>query len=328
MLSLFRTNQASAGLLLFFYALVLQLPVLLGWAELPAITASSGVAGTWVASWLEGKFYLSVLLPVVLLTGQGIIANVLVTRHRLSRKITQFPGLFLILCWALVPAFRVFHPVQAANLLLLFALLALGRVYKREEPAVAIFNVGGWLGLAVLFCPSYFLLVPAFVIGIGILRRLDFRSILQLLTGFALPLFLVLAFTYVNGTLTATLSAQFDTLGWWQKTWPEEAGQLGLALLGALLLLVMGSYGTTTQLLNIEGKKNVGILYWLLFFLLLSVGLSADAGIPYLQAVTVPIGMVIGLRFIMITPSRAEFFHLILFTAAVGTAIWFALLPG
>ncbi len=98
-------------------------------------------------------------------------------------------------------------------------------------------------------------------------------------------------------------------------------------MLGLLLVFVIGAIGRTGQLLNIEGKKNVGILYWLLFFFCLSIGVSGAAGIPYVQVITVPTGIILGLRFITITPARAEFFHLLLFTAAVGTAIWSALSP-
>lgn len=323
MLSLFRTNQASAGLLLFFYALVLQLPVIFGWAELPIEPNNGGgFLSLSLSAWLENHFYLSVLFPVLLVTGQGIIANVLVTRYRLSRKITQFPGLFLILCWALVPAFRSFHPVQLAAFFMMLSLLALGRVYKREEPAVAIFNVGGWLGIAILFSPGYVVLLPAFIIGIGIMRRPEFRSILQLITGVLLPTFLVLAYTYYSEGLGDDLVSQFINFTWFQWAWPTVPNQLGLGILGLLAIFVIGAFSGTTQLLNIEGKKNVGVLYWVLFFLFINIGVSAGTDLAYLQIITVPIGIILGLRFIMISSSKAEFLHLLLFSAALGSAIW------
>lgn len=321
-LSLFRTNQASAGLFLFLYALILQLPVIFGWVEAAPALAQSGVGGTWLMQWTKGQFYLSALLPVLFVTIQGIIANVLVTRHRMSRKITQFPGLFIILCWAIVPSFRALHPVQLANILLLLALLSMGRLYKNEEPAVPLFNAGAWLGVAALFSPTYLVLLPAFIIGIGILRRITFKSIFQLLTGTAVILSLVFSYAYITGALPAALSIQFSALGWWQSTSFPSLQLPGLITLAVLLLLSIVAYGIIVRLLNIEGKKNVGIQYWMLLFLLLSILVSGASEIPYFQAITAPLGVVLGLRFILLSDGKAEFYHLVLFTVAMSATIW------
>jgi len=318
LLALFRTNQASAGLLLFFYALLLQLPVFFDAVELPRGFAGGGLLGHWSMEWLGDRPFWLTLLPVVLVTGQGILANMLVTRHRMSRKITQFPGLFIILCWALVPAFRPLHPLQFANLFVLMGLLSLGRLYKKDEPAVPLFNSGAWLGLASLFSPAYLLLVPAFAIAIGTLRRPDVRSLLQFLTGVGLVYFLSFTLSYLIGDLG---------LAWtWQRGGLEVASiptvtsliYPGLIIVGLLILIALATYGGTVRLLNIEGKKNVNILLWMLLFGLLSAPLSAATGLAYLQVVTVPLGILLGLRFIQISPGKAEFYHLLLVTATLG----------
>jgi hypothetical protein len=88
--------------------------------------------------------------------------------------------------------------------------------------------------------------------------------------------------------------------------------------LGLLVLLTVAAYGGTVRLLNIEGKKNVTILLWMLLFGLLSAPFSAAAGLAYLQVVTVPLGILVGLRFSQISPGKAEFYHLLLVTAALG----------
>lgn len=318
MLALFRTNQASAGLLLFFYALLLQLPVFFGAVELPPYYTGGGLLGHWAMEWLGERPFWLTLLPVVLVTGQGILANMLVTRHRMSRKITQFPGLFIILCWALVPAFRSLHPVQLANLVLLLGLLSLGSLYKRDEPAVPLFNSGAWLGLASLFSPAYLLLAPAFAIAIGTLRRPDARSVLQFLTGTGVVYFLVFTLSYLIGYLELALTWQWGGLAVASIPLVPLMLYPGLIVTGVLVLLAMASYGGTVRLLNIEGKKNVTILLWILFFGLVSSVLSAATGLAYLQVITVPLGVLLGLRFIQIGPRKAEFYHLLLVTLALG----------
>lgn len=322
MLSFFRTNQASAGLLLFFYALLLQLPILFGWVAVPALPSTGSLASYWLLEWADRHFYLATLLPVLLVTGQGIVANTLVTRHRMSRKVTQFPGLFIILCWALVPAFRALHPTQVAGFFLLLGLLSMGRIYKKEEPAVPLFNTGAWLGLAVLFAPAYLFVLPAFIIGIGILRRPDFRSMLQFLAGPLVVFFLFFSGTYFYGLSGDALSRQFSDFGLLPPPTFEPLQLTGLVVLALLLLYAIGSYGNLVRLLNIEGKKNGNLLIWVLLFLALSILASGAAGIPYYQVITVPVGLLIGLRFILFPEARAEFYHLVLFTVAMGATIW------
>jgi len=317
-LALFRTNQASAGLLLFFYALLLQLPVF--FIAPPVVPSSSGggTLGQWVMQLVGQRPFWLTLLPVVLLTGQGALANMLVTRHRMSRSVTQFPGLFLVLCWALVPAFRQLHPVQFANLFLLFGLISLGRLYKRDEAAVPLFNSGAWLGLASLFTPAYLLLLPALAIAVGTLRRPDLRSLLQLLTGTLLVYFLAFSFYYVGDYLYPALQWQAQGIGSAALSSISQLAIPGLIVLGLLVILVLASYGGMVRLLNIEGKKNVTILLWMLLFGLISAPFSAQTGLPYLQVVVVPLGILTGLRFITIGAGPAAFYHLLLVTAAVG----------
>lgn len=322
MLTFFRTNQASAGLLLFFYALLLQLPLFFGWVQVDVSPFSGGLAGYLLMEWAADHLFLATLLPVILVTGQGIVANTLVTRHRMSRKVTQFPGLFIILCWALVPSFRTLHPAQAAGFFLMLAFLSMGRIYKKDEPAVPLFNAGAWLGLASLFMPAYLFLIPAFIIGIGMLRTPDLRSIFQFLAGLLITFFLVFSVVYFQGWLATAWQLQLSGLGMLQLPLISSIQVAGLVALTALILLALSSHGLIVRLLNIEGKKNVNLIIWVLLSLVISVFASNTAGIAYLQIITLPLGLLAGLRFILFTEARAEFFHLVLFTIAMLPAIW------
>ncbi len=322
MLSLFRTNQASAGLLLFFYALLLQLPAFFGTPDTLGAEAISGVAGKAVAYWLGDQRWLQLLLPAVLVTMQGIVANVLVTRHRLSRKVTQFPGLFIVLCWGLFPAFRALQAIHFANLFLMLGLLSLARVYKKGEPAVPLFNAGAWLGIASLFVPFYLCLLPALVIGIGMLRRPDVRSVLQMLVGGGLMYFLAFLLIYLFGSWAGALGSHFSSFS--LASFPGISGYLlfGTVTLGGLLLFAIASYGTVVRLLNIEGKKNVGIVAWVLVFGVLGLLCSSTGLLPSLQVLVCPLGLLVGLRFILLPSARAELLHLILFVLATVPLFW------
>ena len=284
----------------------------------------SGVAGRLVNYWIGDARWLSLLLPVLLITVQGIIANVLVTRHRMSRKITQFPGLFIVLCWGFVPAFRELQPIHFANLFMMFALLSLARVYKKDEAAVPLFNAGAWLGVASLFVPLYLCLLPALVIGMGMLRRPDTKSILQMLVGGGLVYFFAFTFNFLYGTSGGALASHFSGFGLVSFSGVAGYRLPGAIALGVLLLFIIVSYGLIVRLLNIEGKKNAGIVSWILLFGALSLLLSGAAWFPYLQVLVCPLGLLVGLRFILLPPRQAEFFHLVLFVVATGPLLWAA----
>lgn len=284
----------------------------------------SGLAGKMVDYWVGDRAWLRLLLPVVLVTIQGIIANVLVTRHRMSRKVTQFPGLFIVLCWGVVPAFRELQGLHFANVFLMLALLSLARVYKKEEASVPLFNAGAWLGIASLFVPLYLCLLPALIIGMGMLRRPNVRSILQMLVGGGMMYFLAFTLVFLYGTWEGALASHFSRFGLMSSPMVKDYSLPGLVVLGLLLVAVALSYGLVVRLLNIEGKKNAGIVSWVLFFGALSVLLSGTAVIPYLQVLVCPLGLLVGLRFILLPSGRAEFFHLVLFVAATGPLLWAA----
>ncbi len=317
LLALFRTNQASAGLLLFLYALVVQLPFFLlpGTRE---VLPGGGYLGRGWAVWFADHPVLGLLLSAFCLTVAGIATNVYAQRHDMARNITQFPGVFVILCWALIPAAHVFHPLQPALVCLAFGLLSLGSVYKREEPAVSLLNTGLWLGLGTLFQPELLWFIPALIFGIGILRTPDLRSIFQLLCGVVLVLFLAGTWAYFRGRGDDFLAAQFSSLSWYDLSAAGQYSLMGAAVVGLLLLLGVFSAGSITRLLNIEGSKSVSIFYWLLLGTMPVLAFGGVLPIAELQLITLPLGMLLGLRMSAVPAPTAELLHLLLFAAALA----------
>lgn len=324
MLSLFRSNQAQAGLFLLVYALLLQLPALLGGAVAPPEVTGNGFLGTWLMNIVGDNYWLGLLIPVLLIFVQGIQANLLASRHRFSRVVTQFPGLFVVLIWAMVPSFRWFHPGQIANIFLLFGLISIGRLYKKNEPAVPLFNAGAWLGLAFFFRPEYLFFAPAFLVAIVVLRRPEIRSFFQLLTGFISICFFAGVAAYFFGVLPDLWLAQISSLGWFSPTSLLLYDALPLGLIAAILLLLSLLFGSLSRLLNIEGKKGVKIIYWFLLFTIPAVLLGGHFVAAELVITTVPIGILLGLAMVDVDSSRAEVIHLLLFVVAIvaGLTSW------
>lgn len=312
MLSLFRTNQAYAGLLLFLYALVLWLPFYLAGEPVVADLGGNGVLGQWLYGLLKGQPLMGFVVAIVLVGVQGIQANTWATRHRLSSSVTQFPGLFLVLVAAIVASAHSFHTFQLANIFLLFSMLSLSRIYKKEEPAVALFNAGAWLGIASLFRPEYLLFLPACIAAISILRRPNLRSIFQLLTGLLLVYFFLIVTGYLANELPTFIQQQFGSFGLATLGEASSRDLAGLILLGIILLSVVLLFGRISFMLNIEGTKNMDVLGWFLLFSLVVVLFSGTISPINSQALVVPLGIMLGLGMINMGPRRAEALHIVM----------------
>ncbi|CAH1001152.1 hypothetical protein LEM8419_02068 [Neolewinella maritima] len=315
MLSLFRTNQSYASLLLFVYALLLQLPVF--FLDVPVGEGTYSYYGGLLVTGVQRSYWLSTLLPPLLVALAGIAANSICSRYRFSRTVTQFPGLGLVLLWGVCPAFHVFDPILLNHLFLLLALGALSSTYKGQSIEVARFNAGWWLGLASLLVPTYLVFIPCFIVGISIFRTADLRAMGQLLGGVVIAYFLAGTYAYLQGGLLEWYELQVGGFGLLELTVTSHYVLGGLAVLIIPLLIVLSTSDRGRLLLNIEGSKNVSFVYWMLLFAPLVVACMASIRAADAQVLVAPLGVLFGLWLVRQEAARAEFYHLILFAAAL-----------
>ncbi|PPK87343.1 hypothetical protein CLV84_0283 [Neolewinella xylanilytica] len=321
MLSFFRTNQSFASLLLFGYALLLQLPAFV--FDGGGVTADGDIGhyGGWLRSAVGSSRLLSAILPPVLVATAGIVANNLCDRYRISRTVTQFPGLFIVLTWAMVPSFHLFDPQQVNLVFLLLSIGALGSTYKSMTSAVARFNAGFWLGLAALLEPTYLLLIPGFFLGISIFRTADLPSLAQLLGGTLVVYFLAAVYAYLRGDLLEFYVNDLGVLGIWSPETASAYDLVGVGILFALVLVVLMGGASSRVLLSIEGGKNLSFVYWVLLFAIPVAFLGSELHIVDAQLLVAPLGLLLGLWFVDRSDRQAEFLHLLLFAAALTLTV-------
>ncbi|WP_116126263.1 hypothetical protein [Lewinella sp. IMCC34183] len=314
MLSLFRTNQSFASLLLFGYALLLQVPLIL--LGPPEAARTPTYTGGWLAGAVQASPWLVILLPPVLVALAGILANRVCDRYRFAATSTQFPGLVLVLLWAMVPVFHAFDPVQVCHLFFLLALGSLGSTYKGRENSVARFNAGWWIGLASLLVPTYLLFLPAFIVGISIFAAVNFRNISQLLVGTVVAYLLAGTVAYLSGDGQTFLDGQLGGFGFGNFLPANPYDLVGAGVLGFGILVVVAS-GGNRALLSIEGNKNTTFAYFALLFTPLVALLGAEVAVSDVQVLVPPLGMLLGLWLARRRDAPAELYHLLAFVAAV-----------
>ncbi|MEL6803349.1 MAG: hypothetical protein AAFO91_06120, partial [Bacteroidota bacterium] len=314
LLSPFRSNQFSASLLLVFYAIALHIPAIWS-ADLGLLVNDPGasVFGKWLANWELWSSPWMLVVPVMLLFACGMVINRLSMRDNLGVSDTQFPGLFYILVSSYVAAFLPPHSTQFANFFLLLACFPFLSLYKHQRAVVPLFWAGWWLGIAFLVNTYYIIFVLAMAFALPILHPLDLRRILQLLSGWLAPIFLLFCRDYL-----------FDAEElFWAKLWngvgrpslsPSEGywTYVGLTVLGLCLVWVLVSRSGMAAKLQTDGRYKIQVLYSLLLFASLSLLFQSSISAASFQIFVLPLGMLLGLLFTSLERSRAESFHLLL----------------
>lgn len=312
MLSIFRTNQLTAGILLLFYAVVLH--VLGFWYPpvLPEITG--GIANRWLAQWLIEHPTWHLPSVIMLLFVQGILANSLVFRHRLTAEVNLFPGVFVVLLGSLLPTFTGYSAFLVGNIFLLLATWYLLNTFRAGSAADVIFNVGFMLGLAALFDPTYLLILVPAGVSLTLLKSGKYRDQTILLLGALLPLYLVGIGYYWYDALPNYWDVQWKTafglpiiLDVTRLPWAE------LVLMIVLLLVVILSQGYYLQKTKMETQTKISVLYWVL----LGTSVCAFFNMPWQMAtwqMAMPLtGILLSFGFTRMKSTTAEALHLLLF---------------
>lgn len=313
LLQFFRTNQLYASFLLIFYAFLLRLPA--WWypmSELTVVDSGAGLWGRWLNELIVDHRWATIVVPVLILFVTAIMANRLAFNERLSRQVTQFPGLFIIVVSSLCPIMLGFNSLFVANLILFLSVMSAFGLYRAANTILPAFNAGLWLGIATLFNAYYvFFFLLLIIIGIS-LNALSIKMMLWFLAGYVVVHWLMGVLYYLQGSLPEYLEVQWS-YSLWPNFSPDTIWNLGgVVLLSGILGFVLFKQGRNVKLLNIKGQKKVNLLYWWLFISLGALLLFPEAGIYAIHLATIPLGILLSFSFTRGGRSAGEAGHLLL----------------
>lgn len=318
MLQLFRTNQLLFGFLLLFYALALRF----AGVGLPPVEGATGV-WTDAVQQLFGGSVSRYIFGCLLLTGQAVYLNFLVARNRLSRDPSQFAGLFYILFSCLLPAFLDLSGPLLANTFFILAYGELSSTYKKNQAATALFNAGLWIGIASLFYVGYLVFLPWLFTGINSLRKPSLREWLIGLLGTLCVYWLAGVGYFLLDAWPYFREVQLGSFSWLNIQSDNGASDwLQGAVIGLLMLITLGQVGSLLSRNTIDVRKKINLLYVALlfspFFLLFQPAIYLEAFL----LLAVPLGTLIGLRFVRLSPAVGEALHLVVLVAVLVWQYW------
>ncbi|HUR31332.1 MAG TPA: hypothetical protein VMZ69_07855, partial [Saprospiraceae bacterium] len=186
MLEFFKRNHLFNSLLLLPYAFLVRSIVIV----LPSARIPGEIFGTWggdfirqTQQWGAGEFFLSTFIVFI----QAAMLNRLFIRQSMLGEINLFPGLTYILLTSFHPSLIGMSSVLLANTTLLFALMYLFDILKKEKQEETRFVAGWWLAVSGLIYTPYLLLILFGLIAMSMLKTLKIKDIFQYLTGYISP---------------------------------------------------------------------------------------------------------------------------------------------
>ncbi len=312
MLSLFRTNQFIANILLIFYALIVRGAAF--WGGLTAADTKGNLLFESIFGSVAAGSGTSALIAMLIVFFQALLVNIILAQHRMANELTLLPGAFYIFLASSFPNFLFLSPVLVATTFYLLALFEMFDTYKKYSVSGKIYNVGLWLGIASLFYSSLLLYFLLAIVGLRSLRAFRVREQLVLLSGFTTPYFL--GFVYYYATDQALLYWQshlVDGLSWWNPQISLDwQGYLQLGFFAFFILLSLLSFNRYMIKKNIQVQKNIGILYWGMLFTLLAMPFQANLRLDHLLLMVPSLAIFLSFNFLNLSRSLAEVFHLLL----------------
>lgn len=316
MLSIFRTNQLLASILLGFYILLLRVPAHLFYEYAPP--TNHGLLADQIYQYIGHDTLTAQIVAMLLLLIQAFYLNVLVSEHRLVQEVSLFPGLFYILVASLLPEFNYLSPILMANTFFIVALGAMLNTYKKIGTADRIFNVGFWLSVGSLFYASYVVLLIFALASLNILRKFRIREALMVLVGYLVPQWLIGAYLFWQGRLEEAVRFQWGKLTFLHFETVEALSlyrSIGIFLL--LLLVVLFSQRLYLFKQGMDAQRKISVVFWVLLVVAMTLLVQYQIGIEHLQILALPLGILLSINFIKMPPRIAEVIHLLVLAGAI-----------
>lgn len=137
----------------------------------------------------------TIALSIICLT--AIQLNNMLNEIEVFSKITHVSFLLTITFGSILSQRGGLEPAIISNFFMVLAMRSILKVYHQNSVIGLTFDAGLWIGIAVLFEPLYIITLVSVLIGVLTLRAADWREILFLLIGAALPFSFLLAILFV-----------------------------------------------------------------------------------------------------------------------------------
>jgi len=263
MIQVFRKNWFVFTLLLLPYAILTRIWMFFGTPEWPVDTQSQGMAFRYFEQFFPAEFLWNAILATVLVFINAVQINYMVIKNRISREINLFSGMAFILLTALHKDMFWLSPQLISVSFLLASIQNIFRIYHKPRASRYFFNAGFFLGLSVVFYPPYIFFLAMLIVSILVLRKMNVRDFIQLLSGLLLVFLFSSFFRFWHGQ-------DFMIFGELKGRFEIRVVMSGLKVNEWIILLFILTMGTVAAInyrkftikKSIQSQKKVNMMYW------------------------------------------------------------------
>ncbi|MEY4936899.1 MAG: hypothetical protein RIS64_3258 [Bacteroidota bacterium] len=318
MLTLFRTNQAVANIIVLAYLFIIRFSLFTHAFPWNPDNSNAGVPSLWIFQFVSRFGLNPALLSLALIFVQAFYINLMYRNYRATQEVTLLPGVFYALAASLIPEFMNLSPILLANTFLLLAIENVYSVYRANDCADKIFNIGFWIGVASLFQFSFTMFLVAFFVGLTIMRGFRLNEFLMFFIGFFVPHILLSVYMFWTNQLGMMQQNLLDNLGFFNvQMHHEQFASLKIILVSILIAFVLITSGLLYSKRNVTAQKYVSILYWVLFAALGTILMQSHISLQHFLILSVPLGILLSFCLQSINSNTTEMVHLLIVVAAL-----------
>jgi len=230
-----------------------------------------------VASLLQQNALAQSIVSLILVLILAFIAQLVNNRYNFIRIRTMLPAPLLIIILGGFTKIHTLHPVYFTSIFVMLAIYRLFNAFDKPKPYSTAFDTGFLLGLGSLFYFNIIILLPAFLIGIGILSsNYRWRQFVIVFLGFLLPLVFAFSYAFLTDSFLELLKTFERSI-----IMPNNHFKSNITLhifLGFLIVLtVIGSINIIQQY---DSKKVSTRKYFMVFFFIFIFSLFSFTFVP------------------------------------------------
>ncbi len=277
--------------------------------------ANDGILSVLVKNGLGNNYVVTGIATLLIVFVQSILINHLANKYRLFKEVSLLPGLFYILLVSAIQDFLPISSILLGNTFLILALTSLLGIFKSAKCADAIFNVGFWLGAAALFYNAFILFLFLGLLGLMVLRSFKVREAIMMISGYVLPFIFATFYFFWNDQL----AVYWDTYFFKQFSFIDfrlaGGGNTYYKLIILAIFFAMGLFNGYSFEKSYRIRNFINIFYSTLFISGFTFLFQDNIQLSHFLIIATPLSILLTARFLAMSKTTAELFHLFIFIA-------------
>lgn len=289
MLRLFKNNSPFTVIILFIFALLVKIEVLLHPMN------PGPVAGHFLYNYILRAMslvfghhgFIYSLLAVVLLFVQSLYLKSIATRHKLFPKYTYIPAFVYLLLTTIYPPFNFFNETILLNWFLLGAVDVMFSFTQTTQPRKLIYNASFLLCMAALFQFTLLAFFFLLLVGMVLFRSFNVGEWSVALMGYITPLYFMACILFLTDRFY--LYGEWVQYGFSLSSIVVSPFYLIVAIAGVIILLASGVYAMqlNVAMSNIYIRRDwIAITFYLIISMM--VALLTESSIKSAWLITMP----------------------------------------